>query len=457
MENDVQLKTDFKELSEALTEEFTESLITATTAIADIIDEKKKAPFMMSWTKIAKQRKRGGLSTRMLRAQMMKQRRRYRGRTGRKGFFLRMRPKLLRNLRKAMRSSARIKAVRHRKWTYRRAGSVITRMKGKMEKFTGRDRYRRKRVTTPGKASKTQQPTNTNKRGIVRSFSQKKSLAASIFYGTSPLLTEMFISDSVNGNITREDLITFLAIESAAVESPLFSVAVTIAAQLEESKVKDFFYDVDIQENIIYAYFSELVGEHIEEAIKELVKTGTCELLVKEGERIDDNFVSDFTVFMLSPSPEFVKKIVEEIVGTEEDFIKECNQDLDNDDCTMLLMIEKSLEEGDYDLEEDTANAPVTAESVGIVDYKKGIGFEEASFDESIWDKDVTDKNKWNVPASIFSKGTVDKIADLLFKVSENKEVAMKRLAFFEQEYAEDKNKIEIFKNVKEKLLLKYQ
>ena len=337
------LKENYQELKTGMAEDF----VDACAVSQKIMDEAKKRKFTgpVSWTKIQKQRKRGGLSTRLLRAQMLKQRRRYKGRTGRKGWFLRMRPKLLRNLKKAMRTGARVKAVRHRRWTLRRAGSLIKRMKGGIEKFTGRARYRRKKIK---RASGGQSAAKSYRRGV-------NTMAASLFYGISPLMTEAFITDLVRKNVDSEDACRFFAIESSTVESPLFPIAVTAAAYMEESLLADKFYDVDIMDESMYAYFEDFDVEDYKKAEEVLEKICTSELLVKEGDLLDDDMVSNYTVYQIVLKESFTNKIVEAILGSEEEFVSECLSDFDIDDYSSMLVLEKCIQDGVYDLVEDTA------------------------------------------------------------------------------------------------------
>ena len=343
MDAEAVLKENYHELKIGIAEDF----VDACAISQKIMDEAKKreSKFGVSWTTIQKQRKRGGLSSRLLRVQMLKQRRRYKGRTGRKGFFLRMRPKLLRNLKKAMRTGARIKATRHRRWTLRRSGSLIKRMMGGIEKFTGRARYRRKRVKQSGGG---QAAIKSYRRGV-------KTMAASLFYGLSPVLTEAIISDRVHNLVDKDDMIRFLAIESSTVESPLFPLAVTAAAYLEESLLADKFYDVDIMNESMYVYFENFQNDDYVKAEKILSQISTSDLLVKEGEHLDDETISNYTVYQIVLKESFTSKIVEDILGSEEEFVSECLKDTDMDEYSSLLIIERCINDGVYDIVEDSS------------------------------------------------------------------------------------------------------
>jgi len=451
----LELKADFAELKEAVADEYAD----LSDYLVAKLNEKKNTPFTgIGWNDITRARSHGGLSSRMVRAQMMKQRRRFRGRTGRKGHFLRMRPKLLRNLRKAMRSSARIKAVRHRKWTYRRSGSVIARMKGKMEKFTGRSKFRKKvgvgkkggmairnvvKKSTPLR-SKTK-PAGAKVISIYKHKDKKRNMAAGVFYGLTPVLAEMFITDRVNGLIERDDMLSFLMIEAETVESSMFPLAYTVASQINESDVKDYFFDIDIIDGALYAFFEKVEGEKISDVLKELLTIGNAELIVKEGEKIDENYVSDFTVFMVAPTQEYIDKLVEEIVGDEETFIKECEKESDVDEYTSMLVIEKSIEAGIYDFE-DEPDSELTAESVNLVDYIDGAGFETENVDEALWES--KSEGGWKIPAGLIESCPADKAASIIKDVSESQEEAYARMEFLVYQNESDISRIVLIENI---------
>jgi len=462
------LKNDYTELSDEIKEHFDEVLNHA----KEVLDEarKKKPPFVVSWTKIQRQRRRGGLTTRLLRAQMLKQRRRYRGRTGRRGFFLRMRPKLLRNLRKAMRAGARVRAVRHRKWTMRRAGHILKRMAkvGGVEKFTGRARYRRKR----GKRT-------TQTRGRTRSIAayRRQRVASGVFYGIAPLLSEMFITDCVRGDVDRNDLLTFLAIESETIESPVFPIAFKVASFIEESDVGEKFFDVDIVDDIIYVMFDELDEKEFDKAKKILDGVGENELIVRHGDHIDEVTIADFTVFGIAPSEEFSKPLIEEIIGDEADFLKECERDDDVDDYTLLLIIEKLVEEGvfddddgqtfdeeeidehEYDAsdEEDVKDDFIDEKILNLIDdLKDNAGFETTNVDEKLWSAKVTKEAKWSPPKGLFAKGSASEIATTLKNASSSLKQAMSRLNFFINRADPKEVRLSVLNSAKAKLRALY-
>jgi len=464
-----ELQSDFVDFSESISKTISESIAESAKNLEEA--RKKRKAFVVSWTKIAKQRRKGGLTTRLLRAQIMKQRRRYRGRTGRRGFFLRMRPKLIRNLRKAMRASARIKAVRHRRWTMRRAGSIIKRFQkmGGIEKFTGRARIRRKKVVaaTP-KTPKT--PTAPIRKISIASYrpkKKKKRLAASHFYGISPIVSEAFISDSSRGDVSKEDMLTFVTIESETVENPLFPIAFTVASMIEESDCQDKFFDADIIDDSIYLYFDEMSESELETTEEVLKNIGDYDLLVKHGDKMDDVTVSDFNVFSIVPSEDVTGSVIEDIVGSEEEYVEEAERDANTDDYSMLLVLEKALDECLYDEDiddkieqnglktiEESVPDDFVDEGILDLDVSEVTGLEDVELvvDEKYWSAAVTDKAKWHPPAGLFAKGSSDKIASVLKKASKNLKQAMSRLNFMVNRADPKESRDSVWNDAKSKL-----
>lgn len=425
------LKTDFVDFSTSVREDIEDSLDIA----SQVIDEakKKKPAYLVGWQKIQKKRKKG-LSPTMLRMQALKQRRRFRRRTGRKGFFLRMRPKLIRNLRKAMRAGARIKAVRHRRRTMRRAGHILKRFPGGVEKFTGRARYRRKTH------KKTKKPSFLIP-SVRSKFKKRRKMAASAFHGTMPLLIEAFISDRVNERIEREDLLDVIRLQTEAVESPLFPIAATVAAYIEESDVSDKFFDVDILDEALFLYFENLQTDDDLDAVGKVLE-GICEseLFVKEGERLDDTNVADFTVYGVKPKKEFTDKIIEELTGDESGYIEEGERDFTMDDYSSLLVLEKCVEEGVFDISENVPDNDDDEEEIeeAIYDPDDSEDVPNNFFNEKYWSAQVTKKAEWEPPKDLFAKGSASKIASTLKKASESLKQAMSRLNFYINRAGED-------------------
>ena len=263
--------------------------------------------------------------------------------------FRKMSPKQRRHLRQLQRTVAktarvRRKAARSLGRTQKRAGGFMRRMRGRIGRFIGR---------------------------------RKEDLE-----GVSSIAEE-FMTIALEQDLSPEDLaLLFTETSFEKLDDNLYLFGIELTNRLiKNDTTQNRFFDWEIdEESDILLYFEDAKDKDVVKKIQEMLeKIGETEIVIIEGDEIEENLLSQFTVFSFFPNKDA-------FVSLREDF-------------------NNAVEEEYYDFFD--------------------------ALTEKLWSAAVTKKAKWSPPKDLFAKGSATEVASTLKSQSKDLKQAMSRLNFY--------------------------
>lgn len=338
-----EVETDiFENFGEPTTEEFEKIY----EEIKEARTKKKMGRGLPTWGAVTGRARAGarGKSAQQLRLYQRKRRMAVRTRA-----FRKMSPKQRRHLRQLQRTVAktarvRRKAVRSLGRTQRRAGGFMRRMRGRIGRFIGR---------------------------------RKEDLE-----GVSNIAEE-FMTIALEQDLSPEELaLLFTETSFEKLDDNLYLFGIELTNRLiKNDTTQNRFFDWEIdEESDILLYFEDAKDRDVVKKIQEMLeKIGETEIVIIEGDEIEENLLSQFTVFSFFPNKDA-------FVSLREDF-------------------NNAVEEEYYDFFD--------------------------ALTEKIWSAAVTKKAKWSPPKDLFAKGSATEVASTLKSQSKDLKQAMSRLNFY--------------------------